>query len=204
MPIRKFADKKLIIASHNKGKIKEISELLKAFNVEVLGGPEFGFSEPDETGKTFIENAEIKSRFFAEATGIASLSDDSGLVVPALDGAPGIYSARWAGPKKDFNEAMKKVEDALLESVGKSSGEKAHFVCALSLCWPDGHVENFEGKVFGKLTFPARGENGFGYDGIFIPDGYTETFAEMDQSIKHKISHRAVAFKKFVDGCFNQ
>lgn len=199
---RKFTDKKLVIASHNKGKIGEITELLEPYGVEVVGGPEFNLEEPEETGSTFIENAEIKSRYFAKHTKLPSLSDDSGLTVKSLDGAPGIYSARWAGPKKDFNLAMKKVEEALLEETRVAEGQGASFICALSLCWPDGHVESFEGKVDGKLTFPPRGDKGFGYDPIFIPRGHDITFGEMDPAKKHTMSHRAHALQKLVKACF--
>ena len=200
---RKFEQDKLVIASHNKGKIREIFDLLAPFGVEVVGGTEFGFEEPVEDGATFLENAAIKSRFFAEKTGLPSLADDSGLVVPALNGDPGIYSARWAGESKDFSVAMDKVEEALIEKTGTNENHDAHFVCALSLTWPDGHTEQFEGKVFGKLSFPQRGDNGFGYDPIFIPDGYDIVFAEMDVVEKHKISHRADAFGKLVEKVFN-
>jgi XTP/dITP diphosphohydrolase len=200
--VRKFTEKKLVIASHNQGKIGEITELLKPYGVEVVAGPEFDLEEPEETGKTFIENAEIKSRYFAKATGLPSLSDDSGLSVDALDGAPGIYSARWGGPEKNFDLAMKKVENALLEKVGEADGQTAHFVCAMSLCWPDGYVENFEGKCLGNLTFPPRGDGGFGYDASFIPEGYEETFAEIDLLEKQKLSHRAISLEKMVNACF--
>ncbi len=200
---RKFKEKKLIIASHNKSKTKEILELLGPLGVEVVSGAEFNLKEPEENGATFIENAEIKSRYFAKKTKLPSLADDSGLVVPVLEGAPGIYSARWAGPDKDFKMAMKKVEEAVLEGVKVAHGNMdAHFVCALSLCWPDGHVENVEGKVFGKLTFPPRGEKGFGYDPIFVPKGHDITFGEMDAQKKHTMSHRANALKMLLKNCF--
>ncbi len=200
---RKFKENTLVIASHNQGKVREIRELLSGYNTKILSSSEFDLSEPEETGSSFIENAEIKSRYTAKNTLYTSLSDDSGLVVPALDGAPGIYSARWAGADKDFNLAMKKLEEELLKKTGTNKGHKAYFVCALSLAWPDGHVENFEGYVYGTLTFPPRGNKGFGYDPIFIPDGYNMTFGEMEPEEKHNISHRAEAFKKLKDSCFN-
>jgi XTP/dITP diphosphohydrolase len=154
--------------------------------------------EPDETGTTFRENAELKARAAAIAANLPALADDSGFAVDALNGDPGLYSARWAGPNKDFNFAMRRVEDELK---GKTD-RRAHFICALSLAWPDGHCETFEGAVHGQVTFPARGTKGFGYDPIFIADGYTVTFAEMDPAAKHAISHRAAAFRQLVDACF--
>lgn len=199
---RKFDGNTLVIASHNKGKIREITELLKPFGVSVKGGPDFNLEEPEENGLTFLENALIKSEYFAQHTGLPSLSDDSGLVVPALDGDPGIYSARWAGAEKDFSLAMQKVKEAL-EARGKDAeGQPAYFVCALSLTWPDGHSEQYEGTVHGTLTFPPRGERGFGYDPIFIAEGRDVTFAEMNPTEKHDISHRADAFRQLVEGCF--
>jgi len=199
---RQFVEDTLIIASHNKGKIREISDLLLPFKVTVKSGPSFGFEEPEETGSTFVANAEIKSQFFAEETKLPSLSDDSGLVIPALDGEPGIYSARWAGESKDFAVAMKRVQSELLARTGTDTGHKAYFVCVLSLTWPDGHSESFEGRVDGTLTFPAKGDKGFGYDPIFIADGENITFAEMDPVIKHSISHRADAFTQLISACF--
>lgn len=199
---RKFNDKKLVIASHNQGKVKEIKDLLLPYKIEVVSGGEFNLAEPEETADSFSGNAAIKSKYFAEKTGLPSLSDDSGLVVPALGGAPGIYSARWAGPEKDFLAAMRKVEHALKEIHAGAKDYAAHFVCALSLTWPDMHTEIFEGKVFGKLVFPPRGKQGFGYDPIFIPKNYNITFGEMNPHEKHMISHRANAFNKLIKGCF--
>lgn len=198
----KFSEKKLVVASHNPGKIREIRELLAPYSIEVLGGNEFNLSEPEENADSFKGNAQIKSRYFARHTSLPSLSDDSGLVIPALNGQPGIHSARWAGEKKNFTLAMQRIEKELKEKAGKAEGQPAHFVCALSLCLPGGRTSNFEGKVFGALTFPPRGEKGFGYDPIFIPEGYCVTFGEMDATQKHAISHRARAFRKFVDACF--
>lgn len=198
---RKFDDKKLVVASHNAGKVREIRELLQPFGVEVLSSAELNLSEPVEDGNTFIANAEIKSTSATNESSLVSLADDSGLVVPALDGAPGIHSARYAfnpwKEERDFGYAMGKLN---LELGNKD--RRAHFVCALSLAWPDGHVETFEGKVYGTLTWPVRGENGFGYDPMFVADGYTETFGEMQPDAKHAISHRADAFKKLIDACF--
>jgi len=195
---RHFDGSRLVIASHNPGKIREIDALLGPLGVAVVSVADLGLPEPEENGATFSANAEIKARAAADGSGLPALADDSGLAVAALDGAPGILSARWAGPDKDFAVAMRRVEDAL-------SGEpdrRAHFVCALALCWPDGHCEIFEGTVDGRLVWPPRGSRGFGYDPIFVPEGYDITFGEMDPEHKHRISHRADAFRKLVEGCF--
>jgi XTP/dITP diphosphohydrolase len=201
---RHFTEDTLVIASHNPGKVKEIAELLKIFNINVKSASEFDeLDEPEEDGVDFLENATIKSEYVSRITGLPALADDSGLCVDGLDGAPGIHSARWGGDNKDFHMAMERVGRELEEKFGDKQGDSAHFVCALSLTWPDGHTERFEGKVFGKLTFPQRGNHGFGYDAIFISDGYNETFAEMDPREKHRISHRADAFRQLVDGCFS-
>ncbi len=194
---RKFTDKALVVASHNPGKVREIAELLAPFGVETRPAAEMNLPEPAETGASFAANAELKARSAARS-GLPALADDSGLVVAALEGQPGIHSARWAGPKKDFGRAMQKVEAALK---GKAD-RRAHFSCVLALCWPDGHVESFGGVVRGKLVWPPRGDRGFGYDPMFVPDGYAETFGEMEPREKHNISHRARAFRKLVDGCF--
>jgi XTP/dITP diphosphohydrolase len=201
---RKFAGGALVIASHNPGKVREIGDLLAPFGASVISARDFGLSEPIEDGDTFIENAEIKALAAAKASGRVALADDSGLCVHALDGEPGVYSARWAGPGKDFTIAMEKVEVALVAALKKdpSLDRSAHFACALCLAWPDGHVESFEGQVLGTMTWPARGEKGFGYDPTFIPQGFETTFAEMDPAQKHAISHRANAFKKLVAACF--
>jgi len=195
---RKFTDKKLLVASSNKGKIIEIQDLLNKYNVEPIAPNNFNISVPEETGATFIDNAVIKARHYCLKSGLPALADDSGLCVDVLGGLPGIYSARWADDGNDFASAMARIQQ---ETLGKSN-LNAHFVCALSLCWPDGHVENFEGFAYGRLTFPLRGDNGFGYDPIFIPEDYDITFAEMKLEEKHKISHRAAAFAKLVQGCF--
>ncbi|MBC7135475.1 RdgB/HAM1 family non-canonical purine NTP pyrophosphatase [Oceanibaculum nanhaiense] len=199
---RRFTEKKLVIASHNPGKVREIGDLLRAFAVEVVSAGDLGISEPEETGTTFRANAELKARHSAEASGLPALADDSGLAVTALNGDPGIYSARWAGPSKDFGLAMQKVEDALAGKTDRS----ARFVCALALAWPDGHVEIFEGTVAGGLVWPPRGDKGFGYDPMFRPAGQPTgeslTYGEIDPDQKHATSHRAAAFRQLVEACF--
>ena len=194
---RRFSEDCLIIASHNAGKVREINALLQPFGVTVRSAGELGLPEPEETGNTFTANAMLKAEAAAMAAQLPALSDDSGLAVDALDGAPGIYSARWGGPKKDFDAAMRKVEDKL----ALKDSRAAHFVCALALAWPDGHIETFEGWVHGTLVWPPRGTLGFGYDPMFLPDGRDETFGEMDQEAKHRINHRADAFRKLVNTC---
>lgn len=193
---------RLVLASHNKGKLREIAELLAPYGIDVVSAGDLGLPEPDETEATFAGNARLKSVAAATASGLPALSDDSGLEVAALDGAPGITSARWAGPSKDFAFAMGKVEDGLT-LIGATAPEarRANFIAVLSLAWPDGFSREFEGKVFGTLVWPPRGTRGFGYDPMFLPDGYTETFGEMTPEAKHAISHRAVAFRKFVEAC---
>jgi len=170
--------------------------------VEVLSATDAKLDEPEETGNTFAENAELKARAAATSSGMTSLADDSGLMIPALDGAPGIYSARWAGPDKDFNVAFARIQTELTEI--KDAKMDAYFICMLCLCLPDGAVHFFEGRIDGMLTFPPRGEKGFGYDPIFIADGYKISFAEMDPQEKNSISHRARAFEKFVTFIKNQ
>lgn len=184
----------LIIASHNEGKVREIRELLTPFGFAVKSAAELNLPEPEETGQTFEANAELKARAAAEASGMLSLADDSGLVVPALDGAPGIYSARWAGPTKDFAQAMSRVARELHQAGREPTGTPAYFVCVLSLAYPNGQMRSLRGEVHGTLTFPPRGEHGFGYDPIFIPSGYAQTFGEMAPAAKHAMSHRAKAF----------
>jgi XTP/dITP diphosphohydrolase len=195
---RRFTGKELVIASHNPGKVREIDELLRPFAVTVLSAGSLDLPEPEETGATFEANAELKALAAARGGFKPALADDSGLCVVALGGDPGIYSARWAGPTKDFALAMRKVEDGL---AGKTD-RRAFFVAALSLAWPDGHVETFRGEVHGSLVWPPRGTRGFGYDPMFLPQGGNATFGEMEPSAKHAISHRAVAFKKLIDACF--
>ncbi|RVU36183.1 RdgB/HAM1 family non-canonical purine NTP pyrophosphatase [Hwanghaeella grinnelliae] len=195
---RHFDEKKLVIASHNPGKVREIGELLAPFDVEVVSAGELNLPEPEETETTFIGNAILKAKASATGSGLPALADDSGLAVTALNGDPGIYSARWAGPDKDFGIAMQMVQDDL----GDSADRSAKFVCALALAWPDGHVETFQGEVHGAISWPPRGEKGFGYDPIFVPDGHDVTFAEMEPQAKHAMSHRALAFKRLVEACF--
>ncbi|GAA0587926.1 RdgB/HAM1 family non-canonical purine NTP pyrophosphatase [Rhizomicrobium electricum] len=185
----------LVVASHNKGKVREIFDLLAPYGITVKGAGELGLPEPEETGTTFAENAILKARAAALATKTYALADDSGLAVAALDGSPGIYSARWAGETRDFTLAMAKVARLLTEL--NKTDRSAKFVCSLALSDPDGKVEVFEGEVHGHLEFPPRGSNGFGYDPIFVANGMHETFGEIDPALKHSISHRANAFKKF-------
>jgi XTP/dITP diphosphohydrolase len=195
--MRRFEGKRLVIASHNPGKLVEIDALLAPYGAEALGAMALGLPEPEETGDTFEANAALKAHAAATATGLPALADDSGLVVPALGGAPGIYSARWAGPQRDFTMAM--------EQVHRELGDKDRagaFVSVLALAWPDGHDELFRGEVAGRLTWPPRGANGFGYDPMFIPEGYQQTFGELPHTIKYAIDHRARAFQKLVAACF--
>ena len=194
---RRFVGNRLVIASHNPGKVEEIAALLAPFRINAVAARELGIPEPEETGATFEANAALKARAAAEASGLPALADDSGLVVPALGGAPGIYSARWAGEAKDFRVAMERVHREL--------GDKertALFVAVLALASPDGDAELFRGEVEGSLVWRPRGDRGFGYDPMFVPVGGTMTFGEMDPAEKHKISHRARAFAKLVAGCF--
>jgi XTP/dITP diphosphohydrolase len=198
--LRKFQETELVIATHNKGKVREISDLLKPYISKFFSADELNLPEPEETGKTFVENAILKAKAAATASGKCALADDSGLYVNALNGEPGIYSARWAGPEKDFMLAMKKIHKKLDGTKNRS----AVFICVLALAWPDGDVECFEGRVEGYLIWPVRGNKGFGYDPMFVPEGYDVTFAEMDPAEKHKISHRAKAFEKLVQSCFKE
>ena len=199
MPRQIAPGERLVIASHNPGKIEEIEALLARYGVVAIGAGALGLPEPEETGATFEENAALKARAAVEASGLPALADDSGLVVAALAGAPGIYSARWAGPSKDFRVAMERVQREL----GDKS-RRAQFVAVLALAWPDGKVALFRGEVEGHLTWPPRGKRGFGYDPIFVPDGYQITFGEVDPACKHQISHRARAFAKLVEAHFDR
>ena len=194
---RLFNEPELIIATHNPGKLREIAALLTPFGMQVLSAGDLGLPEPMEDGLTFAANAKIKARAAVEGSDKPALADDSGLVVPALDGKPGIYSARWAGQGKDFNVAMKRIQNEL----GNKS-RRAYFVAALALAWPDGHMEVFEGEVHGTLVWPPRGRLGFGYDSMFQPDGFNITYGEFEPSAKHAISHRAKAFDQLVAACF--
>ena len=187
---------KLVIASHNQGKLKEIAALVTPFDVEVVSAGDLGVPEPEETETTFIGNALLKARASCLATGLTALADDSGLEVMALERAPGIYSARWAGPDRDFYAAMAEIERQL-QAKG-ATDRSARFVCALALVYPDGREQAFEGEVVGEVVATPRGTNGFGYDPIFVATGHTETFGELDPSVKHAMSHRADAFAKFV------
>lgn len=195
---RRFEGGRLVVASHNPGKVREIDDLLRPFDAAPVSAGQLGLPEPVEDGLTFEANAILKAEAAATRSGLPALSDDSGLAVSALNGDPGIYSARWAGPDKDFQHAMQRVESEL----GDNPDRNATFVCALALAWPDGHREVFEGNVAGTLVWPPRGDRGFGYDPMFLPDGYEETFGEMDQTQKHAISHRADAFRQLVAACF--
>ena len=195
--IRRFTENKLIVASHNPGKVDEIGTLLAPFGIDVLSAGALNLPEPAETSASFAGNAGIKALAAATATGLPALSDDSGLAVGALGGRPGVHSARWAGPQKDFDAAMTRIEVELHDHPDRS----AAFVCALCLAWPDGHTETFEGRVAGTVTFPKRGTHGFGYDPIFVPAGHTLTFGEMDPAEKHGMSHRADAFRQLTAAC---
>ena len=200
---------KLVIATHNPGKLAEMRELLGPHGVEAVSAGELGLGEPEETGKTFLANARIKAVAAAQAAKLPAFADDSGLVVDALDGAPGIYSARWAGPNKDFNEAMARIERLLRERGATAPDQRsAHFVSALCVAWPDDHLEEVEARADGTLVWPPRGTAGFGYDPMFQPDGYVRTFGEMTSIEKHGmpplglgLSHRARAFVKLAEIC---
>ncbi|MDQ3080018.1 MAG: RdgB/HAM1 family non-canonical purine NTP pyrophosphatase [Pseudomonadota bacterium] len=192
---------KLVIATHNEGKLREIRELLAPYGIECLSAAELDLPEPEETGVTFVDNAELKARASADLSGLPALADDSGLSVDALHGKPGIHSARWGedeNGKRDFGRAMERVWREV-EAAGPEAGHCAHFVCALSLAWPDGTVESFEGKVHGTLAWPPRGNNGHGYDAMFVAAGDTRTFGEIEPAAKHAVSHRAAAFAKLVE-----
>jgi XTP/dITP diphosphohydrolase len=199
----------LVVATHNPGKLREMRELLAPYGIAATSAGELGLGEPAETGTTFRANARIKAEAAAQATGRTAFADDSGLAVDALDGEPGIHSARWAGPTKDFASAMQKV-DAELRARGADTSDqrRAHFVSALCVAWPDGHVEEFEARVDGTLVWPPRGDKGFGYDPMFLPDGHALTFGEMSAEEKHGLppqglglSHRARAFLKLAEAC---
>jgi XTP/dITP diphosphohydrolase len=200
---------RLVIATHNPGKLREMRELLAPYGIDAVSAGELGLAEPDETGASFRDNARIKAVAAAAASNGPAFSDDSGLVVDALDGAPGIHSARWAGPGKDFGAAMQRV-DQLLRERGATRPEQrtAHFVSALCVAWPDHHIEEFEARVDGTLVWPPRGTLGFGYDPMFLPDGHARTFGEMPAEEKHGLpplgkglSHRARAFRKLAEAC---
>lgn len=200
MNFRRFTESGLIIATHNPGKLSEIAAFLDGFDITLTSAGTRGLSVPDETETSFTGNAVLKARAAAMASGLPALADDSGLAIEALNGDPGIYSARWAGPDKNFAVAMQKVEDALQAS--RSPNRRAAFICALAIVWPDGHNETVQGTIAGHLVWPPRGNNGFGYDPIFIADGYDRTFGEMEPDKKHAIGHRADAFAKLLARCF--
>ena len=188
----------IVIASHNKGKLEEISALLKPLQIKVHSAADLGIPEPEETGESFMENAQLKAEHAAKHARIAALADDSGLCVDALGGAPGVFSARWSGENKDFSIAMKRVEQELRDARIEPEGAPAHFICNMCFYTTDGIVHSFEGKAQGNLSFPPRGNGGFGYDPIFIPEGFSKTHAEMDFSEKEKISARTKAFNGFL------
>ncbi len=201
---------RLVIATHNPGKLAELRELLSPYGVAAVSAGELGLAEPDETGATFADNARIKAETAAKASGLPAFADDSGLAVDALDGEPGIYSARWAGPDKDFARAMALIEEKL-DAKGAAAPRRAHFISALCVAWPDGHCEQFEGRVDGTLVWPPRGDQGFGYDPMFLPDGETRSFGEMTSDEKHGLpprglglSHRARAFLKLAEACLER
>ena len=199
---------RIVAATHNKGKLAELSDLLAPRGLEVVGAGALGLAEPGETGDSFAANAALKARAAARAARLPALADDSGMCVAALDDAPGVHSARWAGEKRDFSAAMARIEREL-KSRGAPPPWRAHFVCVLALAWPDGHIEAFEGRVDGRLVFPPRGTAGFGYDPIFIPQGHARSFGEMSAREKHglpadgsqALSHRARAFQKLARAC---
>ena len=201
--MRKFTGDRLLVATHNTGKLEEIAHLLEPYGVAVVGAGEMDLPEPEETETTFAGNARIKAHAAAKATGLPALSDDSGLAVADLGGAPGVYTADWAETPegRDFAMAMGRVHAELVTAKAPQPW-RAQFCCTLALAWPDGHDEVFEGTALGQITWPGRGSNGHGYDPIFLPDGHDITFGEMDRWEKNKISHRADAFTKFVTGCF--
>jgi len=203
---------RLVIATHNPGKLREMRELLAPYRIEAISAGDMALHEPEETGATFRANAHIKAAAAARAVGLPAFADDSGLVVDALGGAPGIHSARWAGPDKNFRHAMETIE-AKLQAAGATTPDrrKAHFVSALCVAWPDGHAEEFEGRVDGTLVWPPRGDKGFGYDPMFLPDGFDRTFGEMTSEEKHGLppraaglSHRARAFLKLAEACLER
>ncbi len=202
---------RLVVATHNPGKLAELRELLAPYGIDAISAGEMRLNEPDESGKTFRDNARLKAEAAAKAAGLPAFADDSGLAVDALDGAPGIHSARWAGPDKNFRRAMEMIDEKLRERRATTPQDrKAHFVSALCVAWPDGHVEEFEGRIDGTLVWPPRGNKGFGYDPMFLPDGFARTFGEMSSEEKHGLppgrkglSHRARAFLKLAEACLS-
>ncbi|MEM9205695.1 MAG: RdgB/HAM1 family non-canonical purine NTP pyrophosphatase [Pseudomonadota bacterium] len=206
---RVFREPELVVASHNQGKVREINELLKELPISIQSAAELNLPEPEETGTTFVANAELKARSALEHGKKAAIADDSGFCVEALGGDPGIYSARWAGPERDFSLAMRNVEEKLQAAGARDPNRRrGYFIAVLALIWPDGHIETFEGRVDGTCVWPPRGDKGFGYDPIFVPDGHDRTFGEMSSDEKHSwgkgnaLSHRARAFEKLYSACF--
>ncbi len=197
---RRLLPGRLVLATHNPGKVVELAELLAPFGMDVVSAGSLGLPEPEETGTTFIANAELKALAAATASGLPAIADDSGLCVDALGGDPGLFSARWAGPDKDFSVAMQRVWDGV-STASKARAPTAHFICALCVAWPDGHTESFEGRVDGTLVWPPRGRNGFGYDPMFLMDGKALTFGEMPRAEKEADNHRARAFAMLVAAC---
>lgn len=197
---RQFLENTLIVASHNQGKVREIASLLEPYDMTVTDASALKLDEPIEDGDNYIANAGIKAKAAAIVSGMPALSDDSGFEVSAINGDPGLYSARWAGKNKDFSLAMKKVYDAITFS--GSTDTSCRFVCALALCWPDGEMVTTQGVIEGTYAWPPRGARGFGYDPMFQPNGYDQTFGEVDPDWKHAVSHRAIAFQKLIDLCF--
>src|SRR5471030_697858 len=192
------AGTRLVLASHNQGKLVELADLLRPYQIEIISAGSLGLPEPEETAPDFAGNARIKALAAATATGLPAFSDDSGFYAAALGGEPGVLSARWGGPERDFAKAMALVNDR----VGDKADRRAWFVAALCLAWPDGHTETFVGRVDGTMVWPPRGDKGFGYDPVFLPDGATTTFGEMDPEAKHTVSHRARAFAQVMASCF--
>ena len=201
--MRKLEPGRLVIASHNEGKVREIADLLSPYGIDTVSAAELGLPEPEETGTTFVANAELKALAAADLSGLPALADDSGLSVDALGGEPGVYTADWAETPqgRDWGLAMRKVEDALAAR-GPDAGRDAHFTSVLSVAWPDGHIESFEGRAYGTLVWPPRGRVGFGYDPMFQPLGHDRTYAELDFAEKQAISHRSQAFTKLVAALF--
>lgn len=202
--MRKFSGSELLVATHNRGKLEEIAALLEPYGITVKSNADFGLPEPEETETTFVGNARIKAHAAATATGLPALADDSGIEVDALDGAPGVYTADWAeGPEgRDFVKAMTRTWNEL-EAKNAPNPRTARFRCTLVLAWPDGHDEVFDGNIEGQVVWPMRGDQGHGYDPIFMPDGFDITLAEMDRWKKNKLSHRADAFAKLTAACFD-
>ena len=201
--MRKLTGSKIVVATHNQGKLAEFAELLKPYGVTAVSAGELGLAEPEETENTFAGNARVKAVAAMQASGLIALSDDSGLCVTALNGEPGVYTADWAGPDRDWNRAMRLVEEKLRAAGATAPDQRrAEFICTLCVIWPDGEERIFEGRAPGHLTWPPRGALGHGYDPMFVPDGGTRTFAELDPAEKNNISHRAVALEGLVRELF--